>query len=90
MDKKSLISAVAETVGISKAQAKQVVNAALDNITSALADGDRVSLRGLGTLYVSETQARTLNIPGLEGREVPAGKRVRFKCSGILKSAVNA
>ena len=44
MTKVELIAAVAENAGLSKKDAEQAVNATVEAITKALAEGDKVSL----------------------------------------------
>ena len=58
MNKTDLVNAIAAT-GISKADSKQALDAALDAIAEALKQGDKVALLGFGTFAVNERPART-------------------------------
>ena len=53
MNKTELIAAIAEKAGVSKKDAEKVVNATFDVITTAMSDGDKVSLVGFGNFEVS-------------------------------------
>ena len=52
MNKAELINAVAEKAGLSKKDTETVVNATIDVIAGALADGDKVQLVGFGASKV--------------------------------------
>ena len=58
MNKTDLVNAIAAT-GISKADSKQALDAALDAIAEALKQGDKVALLGFSTFSVNERPART-------------------------------
>ncbi|HEX7742466.1 MAG TPA: HU family DNA-binding protein, partial [Sphingobium sp.] len=49
MNKQDLISAVAESSGLSKSDASKAVEGVFDSITGALKKGDEVRLVGFGT-----------------------------------------
>ena len=59
MNKQDLISAVAETSGLSKSDASKAVEGVFDSISSALKKGDEVRLVGFGTFSVSQRKAST-------------------------------
>lgn len=59
MNKADLIEALAKEVGLSKAQAKKAVELFFDEMTGALANGDRVEIRGLCSIYVREYKGYT-------------------------------
>ena len=54
---------------------EKIVNAILDTITTALARGDRVELRGFGMFRVKQRGARTGRNPR-NGAEVPVSEKV--------------
>ena len=58
MNKSELINAVAEKAALSKKDSESAVNAALDAITAALAEGDEIRLVGFGTFEVKKRGAR--------------------------------
>ncbi len=69
-----LIAAAAEHAGVSKADAKKVVQAYLDFVKGSVQSGTRVSIPGFGVFYEHvrpATRARTVTMFG-EERRVPA------------------
>jgi len=89
MKKVELISHVAETAGLSKADAAAAVDAVLSGITGALSSGDSVSLVGFGTFSVTARAARTARNPRTgEPIQVAASKAPKFKAGKGLKDAV--
>ena len=58
---------------------ENIVNAIFEEITEALADGNRVELRGFGAFSVKNRPART-------GRNPRTGESVRSKRSGCRSS----
>jgi len=90
MNKADLISAMASSAGITKAQAQSALNAFCDSTTSALKDGDKVVLVGFGTFSVSKRAARTGRNPQT-GKEIKikAKKVARFKAGAALSGSVN-
>lgn len=90
MNKSELVEAVAEATDSSKSQAQASVDAVLDSITSALQNGDKVSLTGFGTFEVRDRAARTARNPQTgETIQVKASKAPAFKAGKGLKDAVN-
>lgn len=90
MNKTELIAAVAEDAALSKKDAEKAVNAVIDAIKGALADGDKVQLVGFGTFEVRERGARTGKNPRTgEAIEIAASKVPAFKAGKALKDAVN-
>ena len=90
MNKAELIAAVAEKAGLSKKDSEAAVTAALDAITAALEDGDKVQLVGFGSFEVKPRAARTGRKPGTdETIEIPACKVPTFKAGKLLKDAVD-
>lgn len=87
--KSQLVERVAEQSGLTKKQAGEVVDAAMDVIVEAVRQGQSVGLPGLGTLSVRETAARTGVRPGTSERiQIPAGRKVAFKVASQLKGAL--
>ncbi len=90
MNKSELVDAVAESADISKAAASRAVDAMISTITTALQNGDQVSLVGFGTFLVKDRAARTGRNPRTgESIEIPAAKNPVFKAGKALKDAVN-
>lgn len=90
MNKSELVDAVADSADISKAAASRAVDAMISTVSSALQNGDQVSLVGFGTFSVKERAARTGRNPRTgESIEIPAAKNPVFKAGKALKDAVN-
>ena len=90
MNKVDLIEAIKTETGLTKNEATAVVNLFFDEMSNALANGDRVEIRGLCSFYVKEYKAYT-------GRNPKTGKEVKikpkklpfFKCGKELKDRVD-
>ena len=90
MNKAELINAVAEKAGLSKKDTETVVNATIDVIAGALADGDKVQLVGFGAFEVKSRAERTGRNPKTkEEIKIPASKVPVFKPGKALKDAVS-
>ena len=90
MKKTELIDAIKETTGLSKKDAEKALNATLDAIIKAVAEGDKVQLTGFGTFEQRQRNART----GVDPRtgnsiEIPASKVPAFKAGKAFKDVVN-
>ena len=89
MNKAELINAVAEKAALSKKDSEAAVNAALEAITAALAEGEEVRLVGFDTFEVKKREARMgLNPKTKEAIQIPASKVPAFKAGKALKDAV--
>ena len=86
MTKVELIAAVANEANLTKKDAEAAVNSALNAITNALKEGDKVTLVGFGTFEVKERAARTGRNPSTgEAIEIPASKTPTFKAGKGLR-----
>ena len=89
MNKAELINAVAEKAALSKKDTDPAVNAALEAITGALSDGEKVQLVGFGSFEVKKREARVGRNPKTkEAIEIPASKVPVFKAGKALKDVV--
>ena len=89
MNKAELINAVAASANCSKKDAEAVITAALDTITAALKEGDKVQLVGFGSFEVKKRAARIGRNPKTkESIEIPASVVPVFKAGKALKDAV--
>ncbi len=89
MNKTDLVNAVAAK-GLSKADAKTAVDAALESIANALIAGDNVALIGFGTFSINERPAREgINPATKEKIQIAAKKVIKFKAGAGLAEAVN-
>ncbi len=90
MKKVELVEAVAETAGLTKADATRAIDALFATITEALVKGDKVPLVGFGTFSVSKRAAREGRNPRTgETVTIAARNAVSFKAGSALKDAVN-
>ena len=90
MKKTELIAAIAEQSGLTKKDAEAALNATLDTITKAVAEGDKIQLTGFGTFEQRQRNART----GVDPRtgnpiEIAATKVPAFKAGKAFKDFVN-
>ncbi|EQB03328.1 transcriptional regulator [Sphingobium quisquiliarum P25] len=90
MNKQDLISAVAETSGLSKSDATKAVEGVFESISAALKKGDEVRLVGFGTFSVSQRKASTGRNPRTgETMTIKASAQPKFKAGKGLKDSVN-
>jgi len=90
MNKTDLIDKIAASADISKAKAKDALEAMLEAVTASLKAGDAVQLVGFGTFKVSHRAART-------GRNPQTGAEIQIAASNVpaftpgkaLKDAIN-
>ena len=90
MNKLELIQALKKNNGLSKLEAATIVDLFFDKISTALAEGDRIEIRGLCSFYVKKYKAYA-------GRNPLTGERVQvtpkrlpfFKCGRELKERVD-
>ena len=89
MNKTELISVTAQNAGIARKDAERIINAAIDAITAALTEGDKVQLSGFGCFEVKDREARVGRNPHTkESIEIPATKVPVFKASKALRDTV--
>ncbi|MBQ2739823.1 MAG: HU family DNA-binding protein [Oscillibacter sp.] len=89
MNKAELIHAAAMKADVSKKEAEAVLTAALDAITEALAEGEKVQLVGFGSFELKKRAARLGRNPKTkEAIEIPASVVPTFKAGKALKDAV--
>ena len=89
MNNTELINAVAEQAALSKKDSEAAVNAALEVITAALKDGDKVQLVGFGSFEVKKREARVGRNPRTkEAIDIPASKVPVFKPGKALKDVI--
>ena len=90
MVKSELIKAIQSSVCVSTETAKEVIDEAINQITIALSNGDKVTLRGLGSFSVSDKAERMGRNPKTgENAIITARKVITFKASVSLKNYLN-
>jgi integration host factor subunit beta len=90
MNKLELVETLKEETGITKNEASIIVSLFFDEMSKALAEGERVEIRGLCSFYVKHYKAYT-------GRNPKTGDQVNikpkklpfFKCGKELKERVD-
>lgn len=89
MNKNELIAAVAERSGLTKKDSEKAVNAVIECIQDALAQGDKVAIIGFGTFEVRERGARTGRNPQTgEVINIPSSRVPAFKAGKILRDSI--
>lgn len=83
MNKAELIEAVASRLDGSKKAAAEAVDAVFDEITRAVAGGDKVSITGFGNFEKKDRPART-------GRNPQTGATVKIKATSVPKFRAGA
>ena len=89
MNKTELIASEAQSAGLTKKDTDRVISAAIDAITAALVQGEKVQISGFGTFETKEREARVGRNPHTrEAIEIPATRVPGFKPSKALKDIV--
>lgn len=90
MKKADLVRSIATNTDLTQKDADNALSVMVDAISEALADGQEVSLRGLGKFTVQQRGERNARNPQTgEMVKLPASRAVRFKPSQTLKDQVN-
>ncbi len=90
MNKKMLIDVVSEKLGTTKKDAGAALDAIVEAIIEAVAEGQEVSISGFGKFGVSERAEREGRNPATgESIVIPASKSPKFKAATAFKTAVN-
>jgi DNA-binding protein HU-beta len=89
MNKSELIDAMAESSGLTKADASRALDGFIGAVTGALSKGDSVTLVGFGTYAVKERAERLGRNPQT-GNEITisAARLPSFKAGKALKDAI--
>jgi len=91
MTKKELVAAMAEKTEMTKKDTELLLNALVEVVSGALANGEEVALSGFGKFEVRERAARSGRNPQTgEAIEIAASKVPAFKAAKALKETVNA
>jgi integration host factor subunit beta len=90
MNKAELIEAVRNESGLSRTKAKQVVELFFDEMSKALANGDRIEIRGFCSIYVKDYKGYMGRNPKTgEPTPVPPKRLPFFKCGKELREIVD-
>lgn len=87
--KRDMIERIAENVGVTGLQARQIVQATLDDMIQTLAATGRIELRNFGVFTVKVSAPRKARNPRT-GETVMIGERrtVKFKAGKMMESAI--
>jgi DNA-binding protein HU-beta len=89
MNKRDLIDAISGRLG-DKKSATEAVNAVLETIQSAVANGDKVAITGFGVFEKTDRPARTARNPATNQIvQVPASSVPKFRPGADFKALVN-
>lgn len=90
LTKQQLIDACASAAGVTKKAAASVIEAFINNVTTELKKGGKVTVTGFGTYQISKRAARTGVNPRnpSEKINIPAMKLPVFRAGKTLKEAV--
>jgi len=89
MNKTELVNAIADKTNMTKVDARNALDAALDAIAEALVANDKVALLGFGTFAVVKKDARQgINPRTKEKITIPARKAIKFKAGAELESKI--
>ncbi|GAB6182892.1 HU family DNA-binding protein [Thermodesulfovibrio hydrogeniphilus] len=89
MTKADLVGKIASKAGLTKAEAAKALDATIEAIKESLKKGEKVTLVGFGSFYISKRKARKGRNPRT-GQEIkiPATKVPKFTAGKTLKEAV--
>ena len=90
MNKTDLVNVVCAETEAPKKTVEAIVNSALEAITNALKEGDKVQLLGFGTFEVKNVAAREGRNPQTgEQITIEASKKPSFTAAKALKDTIN-
>ena len=90
MTKAELVELIAEKINLTKKDTERVVNIVFENIMKALADGDKVELRGFGSFRVRSRNSRDGRNPRTgEAVAIPPKNVPFFKAGKELRQMVD-
>ena len=89
-NKSDLVSAIADSSGLSKADAARALDAATGAISGELAKGGSVAITGFGSFLVRARAARSGRNPQTGATiQIKASNAPAFKAGKLLKESVN-
>ena len=91
MNKGDLIEALKQNNGFTREKAEQVINLFFGEMTNALVNGERIEIRGFGSIFVKEYGSYKGRNPKTGESVVVRSKRLPFfRCGKELKERVDA
>jgi len=90
LNKAELITSIAEKSGLTKKDSEKALNAFIESVEEALAQGEKVQLVGFGTFESRRRSARKGRNPQTgEEIDIPAANMPAFKAGKALKDKLN-
>jgi DNA-binding protein HU-beta len=90
MTKNELAEQVADRVGLSASQGRQVIEATIEAISDELSKGSEVALAGFGKFSVSHRAARQGRNPSTGATiQIAASNAAKFSAASALKKRLN-
>ena len=90
MNKNELIDAIAGETGCTKADTGRFIDAFVNQVTAAVAKGDKVALVGFGTFASAKRAAKSGRNPKTgETMQIPASVSPKFAPGAAFKAKVN-
>ena len=87
--KAQLVSHIADNANLKRADAEAALAAALEGISGALSNGDKVTLVGFGTFLVkSRAERKGVNPATGKAMTIPASTTVGFRPGSALRDSV--
>jgi nucleoid DNA-binding protein len=88
--KADIVERISEGTGLTKVETEAVINGFIHTLKNAMAEGERVDLRGFGTFLVQHRAPRTARNPRTnEPIAVPAAHIPVFKASKEFRRSVD-
>jgi len=90
LNKAELITSIAERSGLTKKDSEKALNAFIESVEDALAQGEKVQLVGFGTFESRRRKARKGRNPQTgEEIDIPAANMPAFRAGKSLKDKLN-
>ncbi|RMG56937.1 MAG: integration host factor subunit alpha [Deltaproteobacteria bacterium] len=91
MTKADLVEVIYEKVGLSKKEAKEIVEMIFSIMKETLKEGEKIKISGFGNFVVREKKPRRGRNPQTgEDLEISARRVLTFKASQLLKEYINS
>ncbi len=93
--KADIVKLVSDSTGLTKTDVETVVNGFLSNVIESIQNGDRVEIRGFGSFYSKERDARSVKNPRTQKivavghRYVPVFRPAKYFRESVNKSLHN-
>ena len=86
VSKRGLVDAVADVAQLTRGETETIVNTIFEAMAAALAQGDKVELRGFGSFHVRQRRARAARNPKTgAGVLTPAKRVLHFRPSRLVQ-----